>query len=207
MKVYIGPYTNWVGPYQIAEKILFWKHKDSDAVSWLSEKLANIKPLVSFCEWLDTKKQRKINIRIDNYDVWGMDHTLALIIVPMLERLRHNMCSYPNVYDEDVPDNLKSTSAPPLTEEQKRSGQLDEFAEDRWGWVLNEMIWAFTQHTDDDWEAQYYSGEHDFRLENGEFKIGPNDTFKVDREGMDYHRLRMENGRRLFARYYESLWD
>lgn len=207
MKVHIGPYTNWVGPYQIAEKILFWKHKDSDAVSWLSERLASIKPLVSFCEWLDTKKQRKISIHIDNYDVWGMDHTLALIIVPMLERLRDQKRGHPLVYDEDVPDNLKSTSAPPLTEEEKRCGQMDAFAFDRWDWVLNEMIWAFTQHTDDDWEAQFYSGEHDFRFEDGEFKIGPNDTFKVDREGMGYHRLRMENGRRLFARYYESLWD
>jgi len=24
MKVYIGPYVDWIGPYQIAEKILFW---------------------------------------------------------------------------------------------------------------------------------------------------------------------------------------
>ena len=30
MKVYIGPYTNWVGPYQIAEKILFWMDRYED---------------------------------------------------------------------------------------------------------------------------------------------------------------------------------
>ena len=24
MKVYIGPYKNWVGPYQIAEALCFW---------------------------------------------------------------------------------------------------------------------------------------------------------------------------------------
>lgn len=204
MKVYIGPYTTWVGPYQISNKLvwLIGERRSDKLGEWLASTWVS-----KFCEWLDKKKKRKILIHIDNYDVWGMDHTLALIIVPMLERLRDQKCSYPFVHDEDVPDNIKSTSAPPLTEEEKRSGQMDAFAEDRWNWVLNEMIWAFTQHTDDDWEAQFYSGEHDFRLEGNEFKIGPNDTFKVDREGMDYHRLRMENGRRLFARYYESLWD
>jgi len=24
MKVYIGPYKNWFGPYQLAEKLCFW---------------------------------------------------------------------------------------------------------------------------------------------------------------------------------------
>jgi len=28
MKVKIGPYTNYIGPFQIAEKILFWKDKN-----------------------------------------------------------------------------------------------------------------------------------------------------------------------------------
>jgi hypothetical protein len=30
MKIYIGPYTNWVGPYQIAEMLCFWAKKVPD---------------------------------------------------------------------------------------------------------------------------------------------------------------------------------
>ena len=30
MRVHIGPYKNWFGPYQLAEKILFWMDKDND---------------------------------------------------------------------------------------------------------------------------------------------------------------------------------
>ena len=34
------------------------------------------------------EKERKVNIRIDNYDLWSMDHTLSLIILPMLKKLK-----------------------------------------------------------------------------------------------------------------------
>ena len=36
MKVYIGAYTTYWGPYQIAEKLLFWmnKHEDRRVGRW-----------------------------------------------------------------------------------------------------------------------------------------------------------------------------
>jgi len=30
MKVYIGPYKDWFGPYQLAEKLMFWVPKEKD---------------------------------------------------------------------------------------------------------------------------------------------------------------------------------
>ena len=30
MKVYIGPYTKWFGPYQIADAVFFWLDKYPD---------------------------------------------------------------------------------------------------------------------------------------------------------------------------------
>ncbi len=30
MKIYIGPYKNWVGPYQIAEALCFWAKNVED---------------------------------------------------------------------------------------------------------------------------------------------------------------------------------
>jgi hypothetical protein len=40
-----------------------------------------------------------------------------------------------------------------------------------------------------------------------EMKHGPNDTFKIDHEGRKVHRARIDNGMRLFGKYYGALWD
>jgi hypothetical protein len=204
MKVYIGPYKNWIGPYQIADKFewLIGEAKAYEFGEWLSKTKLN-----DLCKWIDEKRKRKISIHIDSYDVWGADHTLALIIHPVLLKLKEHKQGNPYVDDEDVPENIRSTAAPPLTEEEKLSGHLDEFFDKRWDWVLDEMIWTFSQHMEDDWEEQYCSGESNYLVIEGQLVNGPNHTFKVDSEGIKKHRKRMDNGRRLFAKYYESLWD
>lgn len=217
MKIKIGPYTSWYGPYHIAETILFWKDKDDDVVFKFGEWLATNRKgqdswLTKFCRWIDSKKQRKVSIHIDNYDVWSMDNTLAMIIVPMLQKLRDNLVSGPLVDDEDVPENLRSTVATPLTEEQKNCGHTDDNWFKRWEWVLDEMIWTFQQHCSDDWTEQYRSGVIDIefvKAENVEYstlEYGPKHTSKTDREGIKKHQARMDNGRRLFAKYYLGLW-
>lgn len=219
MKVYIGPYTSWFGPYQLAQKILFWKdkdkfipdnmdelHPDTIAIDKLGDRLDKIKWLSKFLRWIDSKKKRRIYIKIDGYDSWSTDHTLAMIIHPLLIKLKDNKYGSPLVDDEDVPEHLKSTSAPPLTQEEKDRGYPDDNHHDRWAWVMDEMIWTFEQYTLEDWEDQYYSGSHDMIINDGHITFGPNDTFKVDHEGLEKHSTRMANGRRLFAKYYESLW-
>jgi len=206
MKVYLGPYINWIGPYQIAD--LLRPVIGEDRAHRLGDSLAKTW-VAKVCTWVDEKRKRKISVRVDGYDVWGADHTLALIIHPVLVELKKQKHGHPLVDDEDVPENIRSTSARSPTEEEKNTGQLDEFAEARWDWVLDEMIWAFEQHTnDDEWQAQYESGVHDFKIDDdGRLVTGPNHTYVADYEGIKKHRERMANGRRLFAKYYESLWD
>ena len=102
MKVFLGPYRSWIGPYQIAEILCFWAkevpdefgmpHKPDwvhDFGTWLAEdKNGDPSGLARFCEWVQSKRHRTEWVHIDNYDVWGMDHTLALIILPMLQTLK-----------------------------------------------------------------------------------------------------------------------
>ena len=205
MKIYMGPYKNWIGPYQIADwfKPVIGEAKAYELGEWLSNTKLN-----DLCKWIDGKRKRKISIHIDSYDVWGADHTLALIIHPVLIKLREHKHGYPLVDDEDVPENIRSYSAPALTEDDKRNGSVDQFAESRWDWVLDEMIWAFEQHTIEDWEEQYCTGKVDFQItDDGDFVRGSNHTFEIDHEGIKKHSECMANGRRLFAKYYDSLWD
>jgi hypothetical protein len=224
MRVKIGPYKDFIGPYQIAEKILFWKDKntddtvhklgrwlsgdhDKDPNQWLGK---NPKPslLLRFCQWVDSKRKRNVVIHLDNYDTWNMNSTLSLIVVPMLKQLKESKHGAPWTDDVDVPEHLRSSVAAP----KKNEWDTDENHFLRWEWVMNEMIWAFEQDNNE-WENNYYSGEIDMRSEKVEGSVytrlvdGPNHTFKIDSDGMKKHQERINNGRRLFAKYYDGLWD
>ena len=200
MKVYIGPYRNWIGPYQIADKIFFWVNRrgifadddprhtrwDYKAADWLGDWLADTW-VTKFCNWFESKRERKVKIRIDQYDTWSMDHTLALIVHPMLLQLKASKHGSPYVDDEDVPENLRSTVAPDLTEEQKSFGETDALFHERWSWVLDEMIFAFELELDEEWETEYYKNSN--------------------YDAMNKIYERQKNGFRLFGRYYGGLWD
>ena len=208
MKVKIGPYKNWVGPYQIVDALFFWHEKyPSDELEkrWdyrlhdkLSEWLASTW-VNDFCEWVQSKRQRNIKIHIDKWDTWGMDHTLAMIIVPMLKQLHATKHGAPQVDDEDVPEHLKSTAAPP----KENDYDVDENHFKRWDWVMDELIWTFEQCAMDDSTDQFFTYPTG-KFDKFEDRIA---AIKVDREGLDAHTARIKNGLRLFGKYYRGLWD
>jgi hypothetical protein len=216
MKVYIGPYKNWIGPYQFIKIFkplfsIFSKNEEKweSFEDWFSEtKFAKIFNFIN-----KIKPDRKINIRIDDYDVWSLDNTLARIIHPCLIKLKENLHGGPSVDDEDVPDDLKRTSARPLTQKELDSGSVDENWFKRWEYVLDEMIYAFVSELHPDWDSQYETGVSDFSLEKDEntgltsFKLGPKHTLETDTESMEKAWDRRKNGLRLFGKYYHNLWD
>ena len=239
MKIKIGPYKNWFGPYQLAEKLMFWvpKEKDeygiprtADRVHNLGEWLAHgsVEPeqevgeitswdrdrpitwLYKFLQWIDSKKKRTIKIHIDRWDTWGMDHTLAFIVLPMLKQLKETKHGAPYVDLKDVPKELHGKK---LTKKQKDNGEVDESHFARWDWVLDEMIFAFESKVGDGrWEDQFETGETDLqwkKLEDGNYQMvnGPNHTREYDWEGRKKYQERISNGFRLFGKYYENLWD
>ena len=158
-------------------------------------------------------KPRKVDVRIDRYDTWGMDHTLSFIIHPMLVQLKATKQGAPWVDDEDVPEELKSTSAPPLTQEEIDCGGIDGNHHKRWDYVLDEMIWTFAQVMDEDADSQFHTGVYDWDfvpVEGTEYstvKFGPNHTHVFDKEGYMIWAARKQNGFKLFGKYYQNLWD
>ena len=140
------------------------------------------------------RKQRKVKIRIDRYDTWSMDDTLALIILPMLKQLKDSKHGAPYVDPDDCPKDL-------------RPKEKDEYGTDdthfaRWDYVLDEMIYAFEQKCKDDWEDDYYGPyiEGNEEVLSGHFEW-------IDDKGRLEHQKRMDNGFKLFGKYYEGLWD
>lgn len=84
--------------------------------------------------------KQKLKIKINNEDVYNLDITAALILLPMFKRLKKIKKSAAWISDEDVPDELKSTAVSTISEYE-----VDENFERRYDWVLSEVIWALTR--------------------------------------------------------------
>jgi hypothetical protein len=245
MKVRIGPYKDWFGPYQLAQTIMFWVPKETDEYGhkhtakrvhnfgeWLAH--GSVRPdlevgemdvfgdddrpetwIYKLLKWIDKKKKRKIHVHIDRWDTWNMETTLGYIIRPMLKQLIENKHGAPWVDDEDVPEYLRSTAARELTQEEKDTGHTDDNHFKRWDWVMNEMIFAFESldgGENEDWENQFTTGEYDYRTKKTSDDIyqlvqGPNHTAVTDWDARKAYAERVQNGFRLFGKYYQNLWD
>lgn len=197
MKVNIGKYKDWFGPYQLAEMILFWIRpevddyglkKTSEKVDKLGDWLANDKNgnpswISKILRYIDSKNKRKVQVRIDDYDVWDMSHTLGLIALPMLKKLKEEKHGSCLVDDKDVPEDIRG----------------DEFIHEKWAWALDEMIFAFECKSGDFqiWEDEMIDEIRD--------KDGKRDEVAYARFIKKSERI--QNGFRLFGAYYEGLWD
>lgn len=202
MKVYLTkPRNHWLSPYTILEKIFFWREIDYDEPiidKWSTR-------LEPFCKawqkFLDIVHPKVHYVKIDYWDTWSMDCTLSPIILPMLVQLQKTKQGSPNVDDEDVPEHLKSTSAPA----KENEWDTDDNWHKRWEWVMDEMIWAFTQLNEEDNEGQFYDHSEVDMSEKDLSKLI--DKIKCDYDALKAHNDRIQNGLRLFGKYYRGLWD
>jgi hypothetical protein len=155
------------------------------------------------------KQNRKIKVKIHDYDVWGLDNTLAHIILPALKMLKEQKHGTPMTDREDAP-------ADPIYDDEPSKNEWDRpFSEKRWEYIIDEMIHAFECEVNEDWDDQFHTGVIDNitipEEINGKtfyrWEKGPNDTHVFDDEGHKKAWDRRKNGLRLFAKYYHSLWS
>ncbi len=202
MKVYLSKYRyHWISPYTVLEKVFFWREIDYDEpiIDKWSDRLA---PICQGIQKVLDFIHPKINyVKIDRWDTWSMDYTLSFIVVPMLKQLKETKHGAPFVDDEDVPEELKSTSAPP----KENDYDTDENHFKRWDWVLDEMLWSFEQNLDTNSEEKFFDhAEWDEKVKDFNKNLH---KIKIDQEGLKVHQDRKKNGFRLFGKYYQGLWD
>ena len=185
---------------------------------WVNKTADYLSPISRAIQWVWDKIDRKIDyVKIDYWDTWSMDQTLSPIILPMLKQLKATKHGYGFIDDEDVPNELRSIHALP-----KETWEWDGNAEKRYEYVLDEMIFAFEHLVDDSWQDAYRSGEIDTKwipvdakgneVPKGEHKYyqmgeGPNHTYKCDYDGIKLIEERIDNGLKLFGKYFRTLWD
>jgi len=218
MKVYINKYRDhWLSPYTICEKICWWREIDYDE-PWVQRVVKVLDPVMGvWRNFLDIVHPRIEYVKIDRWDTWSMDSTLTPIILPMLKQLKKDKHGAPYTEDADVPERLRSTTKAAI-KSKKESWDTDCNHFKRWDWIMDEMIWAFEQLADD-WEAQFHTGKSDIvwvpskeldakgKPLTYEMKAGPKDTRKWDKKGYMKHSARIDNGTRLFGKYFRALWD
>lgn len=225
MKAKIGPYRDWIGPYQIAEAIFFWVKKyDKDYNyteaynkvhefgRWLSEdKNGNDSYLTTFCNWIHGKKKRVVDIKTDPWDHWNAGITMAMLCLPILKDLREHRTGTPWTEHADGPWYYRF-----LREEDEHAwDERGSYCDERWRWIMDEIIWSLEQIAGDrDWEEAYTHGFSDIVWEPCEdnpklckMGRGPNDTWWWDQSGHIKHQEKIRNGLRLLGRYWESMWD
>jgi hypothetical protein len=208
MKVKIGKYTDRlvcnIHSNHMEKKygLVNWpevQDRKDDMLESIADRVQSVYNVFNWL-WFDRRTQ-KVKVRIDKWDTWSMDSTLAPIILPMLVQLKETKHGSPNVDDEDVPKRLRSTKK--QQEKYNKDGSTDPKFFERWDWIMDEMIWAFEQKARDRWEEDYYGpyieGE-DGKMLSGHFEW-------TDDKGRQAHQERMTNGFKLFGKYFESLWD
>ena len=213
MKFYFGKYkNNWLSPYTILEKVFFWREIDYHEPV-IEAIVKYLDPVCQGLQWVRNKvNPQRIYVKIDRWDVWSLDHTLANVILPSLKMLRDIKHGSPMVDDEDVPVHLQSEAHKRRKKKLNKRGfntnelhsidNEDSTLHDRWDWVLGEMIWAFEQKMDDNAEDQFHD-DNNARGLPWEADYVPG---KFDVEGYQAWQKRKDNGFRLFGKYFEALW-
>lgn len=180
MKVKIGK-PGYLSPYHILRAVL------SES---LADKIWDWKVLQKVLKFLNSKLERQVKVKLDPWDTWNLDYTLAQIIHPALVQLKETNHGIFAVDNEDVPEELRTEA---LDDNIEWS-----FCEKRYEYVMDEMIWAFEQIKKDNDGTNEMLSRIDY--DYSKFDSSYNEKAKA-------WDARVANGCRLFGKYYQALWD
>lgn len=167
------------------------------------------------------KGQRKVDVKIENFDTYSFDHTLAYIIYPALLQLKATKQGIPSDFAKIGGEDFDDQESFDFYKENSQ-----EFFDQKckeWDDIFDKMIWSFRQLIEDDYTSQYHHGVSEWDFVESD-KLYPNpitgkleQTYQMvdrdptshwfDSEGLRLHEERIQEGLDLFGKYYRSLWD
>lgn len=224
MKYIVRRPLSWFGPYQLLEPlekalIKFGMSEDSawKIIESVGSKIPK-RPFEAVYKFRKNLPWNKDIIKIDPWDTWSMDNTLAPIIVKLLKQLKETKHGIPAdfVYvggEEYVPQlcfDFYSKDTRTL---------FDTHAEMRWNEVLDKMIWSFeelvTRESDSSYDEPYWEDMTDEEIQKD--LNDPNSIYnilnvnsskkKINHQKMEEYYQKLQEGFTLFGKYYTNLWD
>jgi len=121
-------------------------------------------------------------IKIDGYDTWNVDVTLARICAPLLKEFKQkSKTTYTNVDEADVPEGLfKGTDDIEI-----------------WQNILDQMIYSFEELSDPCSEDKFYKFDSD----------DSSDYLSFDKDAYTQWSNKVNRGTFLFGKYFKHLWS
>jgi len=176
---------------------------------------------INIGRYLKKGVNRKIDIKIEPFDTYSMDNTLALIILPMLLQLKATKQGVPQEFAEVGGEDYHAQDCFDFYKEDQKE-MFDKRVKD-WDTVLDKMIWSFQQISLEDYSQQYHHGKTDYDwIKTDEKILNPltnkmettyqmvdkdPDAHWYDSKGHMLHEERIQEGLELFGKYYRNLWD
>jgi hypothetical protein len=165
---------------------------------------------------------RKVDVKIDNFDTWSLDNTLATIILPALIQLKETKHGVPSELTERIGGDFDNNLVFDFIKEDDTK-VFDQLCE-KWDEILDKMIWSFLQLSiEDDYDSQYHHGKMEFDWIKSDHKYTDPVTGKTettyqmkdknpnshwyDTVGHELHNERVQEGLDLFGTYFRNLWD
>jgi hypothetical protein len=234
MKVSLGKFPTYVGPWQVAQALLFWmpQQKDECGLPMAPKPVRDLGYFLAYGElrkeptpaspytdtfrtdrtafanmlgWFNGLFDRRCKVKIERHDLYDVPGTVSLLIVPLLEKLLESLDNGPfNVEDKDLPKELRRT-------EDEDWDYDREVTRSRY--VIEQMLFSFKEILDpslaSEGNVEYLSKAIEWN-EKGEatlFEIeqGPNHTATFDIRKVKARQKKVDTGLRLFAKYLQQL--
>jgi hypothetical protein len=163
---------------------------------------------------------RKVSVQIDQEDTWGLDHSLALVILPALIQLRQTKHGIPSEFGDVGGEDWGMQDSFDFYKETHKES-FDKGC-DKWDETLDKMIWSFQQIVFNDYDSTYHHGKMDIDWVPAGTELNPisgkqepmsqmvdknPDGHWYDAVGHQMHEERVQEGLNLFAKYFKNLWD
>jgi hypothetical protein len=163
--------------------------------------------------------ERKVEVTVEKWDTYSMDHTAALLILPLLLQLKQTKHGVPSGLvtrnGGDMDNNLCFDF---IAEDE--NAVFDKLC-DQWDEILDKMIWSFQQIVDDSYDSKYHHGHMKLGWKPIEITHPTTRTVSkayemvdenpgehwYDHVGHTLHEERIQEGLELFGKYYRNLWD
>jgi hypothetical protein len=164
-------------------------------------------------------KERKIEVKVERWDTYSMDHTAALIILPLLLQLKQTKHGVPSGLVTRTGGDTDNNYCFDFIQDDENA-VFDKLCE-QWDEILDKMIWSFQQLVDDSYDSKYHHGHMKLGWKPVEITnptTGVVETMHemvdenpgehwYDHVGHELHEERIQEGLELFGKYYRNLWD
>lgn len=166
--------------------------------------------------------KRRIDIQIDPFDTWSLDHTIASIILPALIQLKNTKHGVPSGFTDRIGGDFDNN----LVFDFIKEDDTEVFNQlcDNWDEALDKMIWSFLQLSiEDDYDNNYHHGKMETDWVESDYTYTDPITGKIektyqmvdknpeehwyDQIGNQEHEKRIQEGLELFGKHFRDLWD